>query len=371
MQDTPLEPDPSPRGAGGLQSVGEILSGGDPSFLELIWTRAVANENDFRSARGMPELTEAECERARYGAFDLDSRVRELQALRPETNGHPDPADDPFSIWHLPLLGHGGWIRKGGRHLLLADHRLPLVDVLYECCRDWCAAGEAVLWITSRSKEDWQAHLERAGQFKGLTVVLAYSTTLRALRERADQAPATVLLLDDWRAVCQPVDDGEATCHELALPWLQTARARRLTFLLAAPKKGGILNGADRLLLNLHDATLRLTWGTGDAMWLHGAGRDLRPARRGHLLPADVPGGYAWEKDEEDELREAVLLATADGRWRNVDQVRRALACSPGDNLTSTLNDMARAGLLERAPEFQHNVREKVPCLFRQADRIR
>jgi len=294
----------------------------------------------------------------------------------------------PREFRWLPFLGQEGFIWEGSVTLLSGYPKVGKSTVLTWLMLEWAAAGRKVHILTEEGLEVWRRRLAAMpdGPWERVTIQPALALGVEGLCQVLRDTDADVIVVDTLRKVA-PLgsfrDSAEVNAAFVAIlsarQEAQAKRGRPITLVLAHHDRKSS-EGAEEgqrvadshVVFGSVDTVLELVRGEGNRRLLRGWGRLVEPptviiemAEDGALRILGSPQEVAL-----GEVKGKVLgvLEEAEG-WLTTKEVREAMPIpKPSDDqLRKALMELARKGLVERAPPLSEGTKQGVTYRWRLA----
>ena len=297
-------------------------------------------------------------------------------------------AEAPKEFPWLPVLGQEGFIWEGSVALLSGYPKVGKSTFLTWVMLEWAAAGRRVHVLTEEGLEVWRRRLSAMpdGPWERVTVQPALGLGIEGLCQALRDVDADIFVVDTLRKVA-PLGSFRDTAEVNAafvsiLSAHQEAQARRggpVTLVLSHHDRKSS-EGAEEgqrvadshVIFGSVDTILELVREEGNRRLLRGWGRLVEPptviiemAEDGALRILGSPQDVALE-----EVKGKVLgaLQEVEG-WLKTKEVREALPTPrpSDDQVRRALLELARKGLVERAPPLSEGTRQGVTYRWRLA----
>jgi hypothetical protein len=288
----------------------------------------------------------------------------------------------------LPFLGEGGFIWEGSVALLSGYPKVGKTTLVAQLVLEWARAGRRVHVLSEEGLETWRQRLAALpdGPWERVTVQPALGLGVEGLCQVVLDVDADIFVVDTLRKVA-PLGSFRDTAEVNAafvsiLSAHQEAQARRggpVTLVLSHHDRKSS-EGAEEgqrvadshVIFGSVDTILELVREEGNRRLLRGWGRLVEPptviiemAEDGALRVLGSPQDVALE-----EVKGKVLgaLQEAEG-WLKTKEVREALPTPrpSDDQVRRALLELARKGLVERAPPLSEGTRQGVTYRWRLA----
>jgi predicted ATP-dependent serine protease len=272
-------------------------------------------------------------------------------------NSGPEPELD-----FLPLLGQNGYIVRGWSHLIAASPRLGKTELLAECCAEWSAAGERILFFTEEPRAIWKWRLSQLpGPWTGLQLVFALGAANLDLVVRMRDGQETIAIFDTIRNLgLLPPDenDNSAIAKSLGIVVSAARRSSKTLIFVHHNRKGGGEHGegiaGGHALLGTVDIALEVRRDTApNRRAVKGYARIIQPqellyerGNNGRLQPLGDPAAVGLM-----EARHRVLRVLGTG-WMKTSEVMEQLEPPKPSQETvrKALTLEVKEGRIERDP---------------------
>ncbi len=297
-------------------------------------------------------------------------------------------AEAPKELPWLPFLGREGFVWEGSVTLLSSYPKTGKSTLLAWLALEWAKLGRKVRILSEEGLEIWRRRLSAMpdGPWERVTIQPALGLGIAGLCQVLRDVDADIFLVDTLRKVA-PLgsfrDSAEVNAAFVAIlsarQEAQAKRGRPITLVLAHHDRKSS-EGAEEgqrvadshVVFGSVDTVLELVRGEGSRRLVRGWGRLVEPptviiemAEDGALRILGSPQEVALE-----EVKEKVLgvLEEAEG-WLTTKEAREALPTPrpSDDQVRRALLELARGGLVERAPPLSEGTKQGVTYRWRLA----